>query len=153
MVGRFRSGMISLGISCCVLFAGSSATNAVFARVSANGAANAVRLGHEFKLRAGQQASIKGTKLRITFMNVKDDSRCPSDVTCVWAGNAAVRLWVTSGRSSKTLTLNTAGSQSLSNEVQYQGYKITLVDLGPYPRSDRKIGKNDYRATLLVTKD
>lgn len=149
----FHLRLIALGISCVVMLAGGVAPEAVFATVPTNGAAQTVRLGREFKLRPGQQASLKGTKLRITFMNVKDDSRCPKDVTCVWAGNAAVRIWVTNGRSSKTLTLNTARSQSLSNEVQYQGYKISLVDLSPYPRSTQKIAKRDYRATLLVSKE
>ncbi len=86
-------------------------------------------------------------------MNVREDSRCPKDVTCVWAGNAAVRLWVTSGRSGKTVTLNTNKSPTLSDEVEYKGYKIKLVDLSPYPRSDQKIAKGEYRATLLVSKD
>jgi hypothetical protein len=149
IVRKFRSRFVSLVLSFSLVLACGGA----FASVSANGAAQTVRLEREFKLRPGQQASLKGTKLRITFMNVKDDSRCPKDVTCVWAGNAAVLLWVTNGRSSKSLTLNTAKSQSLSNEVQYQGYKLTLVNLSPYPRSTGKIAKTDYRATLLVTKE
>jgi len=148
IIRKFRSPFVSLVTFSMVLACGGA-----FASVSANGAAQTVRLEREFKLRPGQQASVKGTKLRITFMSVKDDSRCPKDVTCVWAGNATVRLWVTNGRSSKSLTLNTAKSQSLSNEVVYQGYKITLVDLSPYPHSKHKIAKSDYRATLLVSKE
>lgn len=146
---KFRSPFISLMLSFSVVLACGDA----FAGVPTNSAAQTVRLGREFKLRPGQQASLKGTKLRITFMNVGEDSRCPKDVTCVWAGNAAVRLWITSGRSGTSLTLNTAKSQSLSNEAEYKGYKLTLVDLSPYPRSNHKIAKSDYRATLLVSKE
>ena len=40
---------------------------------SANGAARAVVLGREFELRPDEQARLMRTKLRITFMNVKDD--------------------------------------------------------------------------------
>lgn len=149
IVGKFRSRFVSLLLSFSFVFACGGA----FASVPVNGAAQTVRLEREFKLRPGQQVSLKGTKLRITFMSVKDDSRCPKDVTCVWAGNAAVRLWVTSGRSGKSLTLNTAKNQSLSNEAEYKGYKLTLVDLSPYPRSNHKIAKSDYRATLLITKE
>jgi hypothetical protein len=148
----FRSSLILFGISCVVLLACSGALGARGRRVPANGAARAVVLGREFELRPGQQARLMRTKLRITFMNVKDDSRCPKDVTCVWAGNATVRLWVTDGRGGKSLTLNTNKSPTLSDEAQYQEYKIKLVDLSPYPRSDQKIAKSDYTATLLVSK-
>lgn len=153
LVRQFRSCLISVGLSCCVLLACSGAPEAVVASVPTNGVAHAVRLGHEFKLTHGQQVSLKGTKLRLTFMNVKDDSRCPKDVTCVWAGNAAVRLWLTNGRGGKAVTLNTAKSPTLSDEAQYHGYKIKLVDLNPYPRSSHKIAQSDYTATLLVTKE
>ena len=153
IVPQFRSRLISLGISCLVLLACGGAAQAVVPVVPAKGAAQTVRLSREFKLRPGQQVSVKGTKLRITFMNVKEDSRCPKDVTCVWAGNAAVRLWVTSGKRSETLTLNTNKSPTLSDEVEFKGYKIKLVDLSPYPRSDHKIANSDYTATLLVTRN
>jgi hypothetical protein len=153
LVYQFCSRLISVGLNCCVLLACSGATEAVVASVATNGAARVVRLGHEFKLTPGQQASLKGTKLRITFMNVKDDSRCPKDVTCVWAGNAAVRVWVTNGRGGKTLTVNTGKSSTLSDEAEFKGYKIKLVELSPYPDSKHKIAPSDYTATLLVSKD
>ena len=104
IVRKFRSRFVSLVLS----FSFVLACGGAFASVRANGAAQTVRLEREFKLRPGQQATVKGTKSGITFMNVGEDSRCPKDVTCVWAGNATVRLWVTNGRSSKSLTLNTA---------------------------------------------
>jgi hypothetical protein len=92
--------------------------------------------------------------LRIKFVAVEDDSRCPADVKCVWVGNAAVRLDVsTSRRDGKSLTLNTSRSSALVGETQYQGYKLRLVELNPYPRSDQKIAAGDYTVTLLVSKE
>ena len=152
LIPTFTPRLIALGLICCVLAACCGALEAVNAAVPADGAAHAVRVGREFKLSPGQQASLKGTKLRFKFMNVKDDSRCPKDVTCVWAGNAAVRVWVTNGRGGTTLTLNTNKSPTLGDEAQYQGYKIKLVDLSPYPHSDKNIAAGDYTATLLVSK-
>jgi hypothetical protein len=84
---------------------------------------------------------------------VENDSRCPADVTCVWAGNAAVRFQLGTGRRSKIVTLNTSSSRTFLNEVEYQGYKVKLVGLDPYPRSDRKVGGRAYTATLLVSKE
>jgi hypothetical protein len=117
-------------------------------------ASTAARLGRPFTLRVGRQIALQGQELRLRFAEVTQDSRCPVDVTCVWAGNAAVRLWMSNGngRGGKTLTLNTNKSPSLNDEAQYQGFKIKLVGLSPYPRSDHSIAAGDYTATLLVSK-
>lgn len=147
---RLRIRMAFLAISCLVVF-GSGGVLA--ASPHSNSALDVVRLDREFKLKAGRQVTVKGTKLRIRFVAVENDSRCPSDVTCVWAGNAAVQLQLGTGRSSKTVTLNTSKSPSFAGETEYRGYKVKLVDLSPYPRSDRKIVRRDYTATLLVSKE
>jgi len=147
---RFLTGIASLALCCLVVFASSGVLGA---NPHSSNAIDSVRLGREFKLKAERQVTVKGTKLRIRFVTVESDSRCPSDVTCVWAGNAAVRLQLGSGRGSKTVTLNTSKSPSFVGETEYQGYKVKLVELSPYPRSDRKIGPRDYAATLLVSKE
>lgn len=146
---RFFSGLISIGLICFVLFGGASAVDGNTKRKATTGA----RLGQPFKLGAGRQVTLKEEKLRIKFASVENDSRCPSDVTCVWAGNAAINLDVTTnGRSEERLTLNTGKSSALAREAQYQRYKISLVDLSPYPRSRNKIAAGDYVVTLLVSK-
>jgi hypothetical protein len=151
MVDRYHvRGIVYFSISCAVLFA---CVGAAAANPHSNGAPDVVRLGREYKLKAGRQVTGKGTRLRIRFVTVENDSRCPSDVTCVWAGNAAVQLQFGTGRSSKTITLNTSKSPSFVGETEYHGYRVTLVDLSPYPRSDRKIARRDYIATLLVSKE
>jgi hypothetical protein len=144
--GLLRSRLISSGITCFVLLS----CNAADGNPHSNGRTQVARLGREFRLRARHQVTLKGESLRINFVEVKEDSRCPADVKCVWAGNAAVRLNVSiRGRGSKSLTLNTTGN---SPPFDYRGYKIRLVQLSPYPRSDRKIAAGDYIVTLLVNK-
>lgn len=145
-----RVGIVYFSISYVVLFA---SVGAAAAYLDSNNAPDSVRLGREFKLKAGRQVTVKGTKLRIRFVAVENDSRCPSDVTCVWAGNAAVQFQLGTGRGSKTVTLNTSKSPSFAGETEYRGHKVKLVDLSPYPRSDRKIVRRDYTATLLVSKE
>jgi hypothetical protein len=140
----------SLVLICLMAF---TCNEVLAANPHANSALDNVRLGREFKLKAGQQVTVKGTKLHIKFIAVENDSRCPTDVTCVWAGNAAVQLQLGTGRNSKTVTLNTSKSPSFVGETEYRGFKVKLVDLSPYPRSNRKIARRDYTATLLVSKE
>ena len=49
-------------------------------------------IGKEFSLGIGQTASIEGEKLVIKFKAVLEDSRCPVNVVCVWAGNGKVEF-------------------------------------------------------------
>jgi len=147
---RLRIRMASLALSCLMVFA---CAEGLAANPYSSNAFQVVRPGREFKLKAGRQVTVKGTKLRIRFVTVENDSRCPRDVTCVWAGNAAVQLQLGIGRDSKRVTLNTSHSPSFVGETEFHGNRVKLVDLSPYPRSDTKIAHRDYIATLLVSKE
>lgn len=152
IVRQFRSRLVSLAVSCCVLLACGDALEAIGARVDHHSGSSVVRLKREFKLKPGQQATVKGTKLRIKFVAVENDSRCPIGVTCVWAGNAAAKFQLSYGKDSKVVTLNTSNVPSFSNEVEYRGYKISLVNLSPYPQNNRTVPPGSRVATLLVSK-
>jgi hypothetical protein len=141
--------LILVGIA-CLLLVGSS--------VSADGTASAKRrkpvthFRSELKLSPGQEVAVARTKLRIKFIVVESDSRCPTDVKCVWAGNAAVKLQLSGLGKSQSVTLNTSQAGQFVSETIYQGYKVKLVDLSPRPLSTQKIAPSDYQATLLVIK-
>jgi hypothetical protein len=118
-------------------------------------AAQTPRLGREFKVRAGRVVTLDGGRLRIRFVQVASDSRCPVDVDCVWAGNAEVRfevggrLW----RDKQTLTLDTNASAQGASEARHGRYTLKLTGLTPQPRSTGKIAAGRYTATLLVSKE
>lgn len=108
------------------------------------------RVGREFRLKAKHEVTLKSEGLRIKFVELKNDSRCPADVTCVWAGTATVQVEVSlRGKNRKSLTLSLMNN---STPVAYRNYTISMTGLSPYPRSDRKIAPRDYEATLLVNK-
>lgn len=119
------------------------------------GATQAARVGREFRVRAGRTVTLAGESLRLRFVRVTTDSRCPEGVDCVWAGNAEVLIEVgaKNRRVSKTLRLNTNASPERPAEDKYRTYTVKLVELKPYPRANRKIRQGDYTATLLVVKD
>jgi hypothetical protein len=118
-------------------------------------AAQTARVGREFKLRAGRTVTLDGGSLRVRFVRVAADSRCPVDVECVWAGNAEV-LFEVGGRGwrgKRTLTLNTNASPERPGEGTYGRYTLKLVGLAPRPHSKGKIAASQYTATLLVSKE
>ena len=93
-----------------------------------------------------------GSDLRISFAQVVEDSRCPASVACIWQGNGAIRLDITTGAGSQSLRLNTAGGPSYPQEVTAGGYTFKLVELQPAPQTPDPIPPQQYRATIRVTR-
>jgi hypothetical protein len=109
-----------------------------------------VALDQEFEIRFGQQVSIKKEGLKITFGSVAEDSRCPTGVECIWAGNGKIVLRISKGRRHPgVMRLNTGVEPK---EDDYLNYDIKLVSLSPYPKKDVVIRKRDYVATLIVSR-
>ncbi|HXG92723.1 MAG TPA: hypothetical protein VNN73_10200 [Blastocatellia bacterium] len=107
-------------------------------------------LDKEFTIKAGQTTSIRSEGFAITFVSVAEDSRCPEGVDCVWVGNAKVVLKLSKANGeSHTVELNTTLQPK---EVTYQQYLVRLVKLTPYPKQNSTIKKEDYEATLMVSK-
>jgi hypothetical protein len=97
------------------------------------------------ELAPGQTARVSA--LSVTFEGVTSDSRCPTDVVCVWEGDAVARLTLTHPSSgTETKELHTSGSGSRS--VNFGGIVIELVRLDPAPRSAQPIPPQSYRLTL-----
>lgn len=102
----------------------------------------------EFSLGIGQTANIEGEKLVIKFKAVLEDSRCPINVVCVWAGNGKVEFEILDiDGQNKTVILNT---EEEPREITLKGHKLKLISLNP-PRVDGvSISPGDYSVTLLV---
>lgn len=101
-------------------------------------------------LAIGQELLVESAGLTLRFVKVEDDSRCPVDVTCVWAGDATVHLEARAkGVSPSALALHVAPERGQSAQVDR--YVVTLVRLTPQPRSDKPISPTDYRAEISVS--
>jgi hypothetical protein len=141
-----------LAVMVVVLLCGQGAARGVTRRA---GAAQAARVGREFKIRAGRTVTFARENLRLRFVRVAQDSRCPTGVDCVWAGNAEVLVEVGANkrRVGETLRLNTNASPERPAEGNYRGHTVKLIGLSPYPRAARKIRQGEYTAALLVVRD
>jgi hypothetical protein len=110
-------------------------------------------LNKNFILSVGQEASTADGKLKIKFVSVAEDSRCPKGVNCIWAGNARVMLQVgkTQGAPVK-LELNTNPREATNGAGGYGEYLIKLVEVAPYPVAGQTIKPGSYAVTLSVSK-
>ncbi len=102
----------------------------------------------DFELAKGETAVMQGSALRIHFDTVSEESRCPTNVQCVWEGNATVRLSLDSAGRTSTVDLRTAGG---APPVQAFGHTLTLRALRPVPVAPAQLRQDQYVATLRVT--
>ena len=106
-------------------------------------------LGHPFEMRPAEVVTIQ--RVRITFDNVSDDSRCPAGASCMWAGDAAAVFTLETPPSAALhCTLHTNGR--FDRETEYGGLIVRLEGIKPHPREGATIRPDDYRATLVVTR-
>jgi hypothetical protein len=80
-------------------------------------------------------------------ISVEEDSRCPSDVTCVWAGTVRLKAQIISGMGTSDVVL------SLGQDYVIYGVRITLTGVTPGKNSKTTIGAKDYRFIFKVVKD
>ena len=107
-----------------------------------------VSAGSAFDMSVGQEAQVQGTPLTIRFLGISEDSRCPSDVQCVWAGDAVARLVITAQG-----TVGTEASLHTTLEPKsaaFAGYTVRLTAVKPVPRSGTTIPPTGYVVTLEV---
>jgi hypothetical protein len=110
-------------------------------------------VNEEFILAPGQTATVKDALVRITFERVSEDSRCPTDVTCIWEGDATVVLRIKETADEVTREVHTQGDAPRSRKAPAGDYVVTLVRLDPMPRSTAPIEASAYRATLLIGRE
>ncbi len=87
--------------------------------------------------------------LRVRLVRV-EESRCLTDVVCVWAGNAKGFFVVTlaSGGAAQ-FALNTAVEPK---SVDALGYRVTLLEIRPGPGTQNSpTPQSQYRASVKVT--
>jgi hypothetical protein len=83
--------------------------------------------------RLGESVRLGG--VRVTPLRVLEDSRCPTDASCVWAGR--VRIAVRIGSSAHELTLG--------QPLPMLGGVLQLTNVLPARKRDRTIAPRAYR--------
>lgn len=81
----------------------------------------------------------------ICFDSVITDSRCPANMLCIWAGEAIVRFKITTDNSIKYVDLHTH-----TIDADVNGYKLSFIDLLPYPTGVQQTKPGDYKARIII---
>jgi len=109
-------------------------------------------LNDTLKLAINKSAINNENQITVRIDSVLNDSRCPSDVVCVWEGNAAVRFILNNDGDETKFVLNTHGGDNFRSDTIIDGYSVQLVKLNPYPVSTNVISNDEYVAELLIKK-
>ncbi len=109
------------------------------------------KLDEEFKLKINEKILIREIGAAVTFLRVVEDSRCPVNVYCVWAGRVTVEVSIMKGNEEAfkiNLTLADGGKK------EFDGYTITLLRVDPqreYP-DKMEISASEYEITLKISR-
>jgi hypothetical protein len=91
----------------------------------------------------------------IQFKKVISDSRCPKDVTCIWAGEAKVLIAVMENGEQveeKIISLTDGKDLKLSFSDSKVVYSLNAMELYPYPSSKHKIKDSEYCLFIQLSK-
>lgn len=85
--------------------------------------------------------------LRITANRLLEDSRCPQDVTCVWAGTVRVETLIVSAMGTSTNAMEPGSA------ITTEAEEVTFVGAEPYPlQAGEPIAPEDYRFIFRIAK-
>ncbi len=114
-------------------------------------------LSEDIEIRCGQTVLVESEDLEIYFSDVLLECRCPSNVVCVWEGQAEIEMWFT--RPDVLPDVAIAVIRPGRNPGRYPhyesyalDYRIVLESLVPYPKAGRHFGKGKYIATIGTEK-
>jgi len=116
----------------------------IFAFAIGSALAAPVPPGAPFEVRLGKSVELaQGVKLK--FVGVSSDGRCPSDVSCVWQGEATIEIELQAPGHTAREALTTE-----SRERTLLAHRVQLLGLYPSPRDSEKRPANEYVAFFRV---
>lgn len=104
--------------------------------------------GQPLQLAVGEAVTVSGSTERVRLIGV-NDSRCPSDVVCVTAGDAAIALELSGAGAARSDTIYLVRQP---RSVRYGAYRFGAVDVQPFPRSQNPRHSNST-VTLSISRD
>lgn len=102
-------------------------------------------------LKEGENKFLKEYEMNVTFKKMAEDSRCPKDVNCVWAGVATADVEFM-GLATRPVTLKLStmsdAKKGYSKAQQFNGYTVSLVQVSPETTSAK--GYNTLKGNYTI---
>lgn len=95
------------------------------------------------RARIGQ--TVKIANFELTPLEVAEDSRCPENVQCVWAGRLRLKARIAFGGKTAEQELTLGEAQPVGTGM------LELVEARPHPEQGRTIYPEDYRFGFTYT--
>lgn len=115
-------------------------------------------INKSFELGIGESVTIKPDNVQVRFDTVISDSRCPTNVFCLWEGESQIKISLIKSRTAIIYgEIPIRGYVTITDTcchkyIDINGYRITLMQLDPYPQHPIPNDYTKYRATLLVNR-
>ncbi len=109
-------------------------------------------LGQPFEVGIGKSTAIPAQKLAVSFERVTEDSRCPKDVECFWAGQISVVVGLKkANKKLGTAKLTVQGSRYVTPKSigKIGGYRVKIIEVAPEKGPQNAPG-TAQRVTLIV---
>jgi hypothetical protein len=110
----------------------------------------ALRSGAPAQVAPGDELAVEGSAVRLRFVAVVEDSRCPRGVTCVWAGRAVVEVAATVGVDGPERTVRLEVGAPEAGSAELFGVRVAAEALDPYPSAGAVARREDYRLRLVL---
>jgi hypothetical protein len=109
-------------------------------------APRAASLNQEVQLAPQEQVAYEQQGLTVEFVRVAEDSRCPSDTTCVWAGEVKVQV-ATRIKPAESVQQHEIKA---GEGADVGAFRVLVVGVQPEKLATREIPQEEYRVTLKV---
>ena len=117
-----------------------------------SGCSNPIKasLGTQFTLAPGQTARIDSELMTIKFIGETQDSRCPTGVECIRAGDVSCDIEITKDGTKNPIILTDTAGSGATEGYTFQNYEI-IFSVSPYPEAGKTIAKSDYRLSITIS--
>jgi len=109
-----------------------------------------VKMEEAFEVKINVEATIPERSLSLKVVDVLEDSRCPADAICVWAGQIKLEIEITDNQVTTTKEIIYRAGKDTS--LEFGDYIFSLNQVTPDNQIDEVIELNDYTFTFFIEK-
>lgn len=104
----------------------------------------------EISVKIGETKTASTSGIRVNFVEVLEDSRCPEGANCIWAGRARINVTIEAkDANSMTVELSTDGD---TQSIKVGNHRVHLVKVEPRPSAEKAPDAKEYSAWFRFEK-